>query len=545
MQLGIDVDGVFLDQCLAGLIVAFRLDALDLGEKFAEKAAKFLKVVDHKIGLAVAHLLLDHVVGPAVLVAPVGDELAVLHVGFGIGLAQLDAAELRHDAVADVAHISCLVGLRAVEQAEFHQFRIGHVVEAEEVGTGFLERGGEFFQGVGRRAGQQLAGTVSEAFVKVGVQVVGDVAVFLAEVDFGLIPGKFRENALGALLRSERVGVGDVGNGHGFGPVLLADPVGVGQIDADGRGGIVVTGDDGHVDDLGRYAFDFFLLEAGIDRRVVLEPLGVAADEFRPFRSLAVAIVHDAFPGSLAAEGIVVILDEAVDEIHVAVRISHPADVVLVPHTQVARPVVFNEFVDVFLLQVVLGEGACSFQVTDDHLEGRAVDTAHLPDLFHDLAVFLHHFAVEAIADGVRIGRVFHLRIEIVDFFCVDVIIEIHGRCLHQVFLRALILQCGVQVRIEDHILEENHALGFRTYGLHQALQIRFRAAGDDFVVGIVMMDAVAEEHAFGIGQEVLPFLAPAFSFIVLEDVLEDVADFQIVFEILVPGDVAARLGGL
>ena len=477
------------------------------------------------------------------LVAPVGDELAVLHVGLGIGLAQLDTAELRHDAVADVAHIGCLVGVGAVEQAEFHQFRIGHVVEAEEVGAGFFQCGCEFLERVGRRSGQQLAGAVAEAFVQIGVQVVGDVAVLLAEVDLVLVPGEFREDALRALLRRKCVGVGDVGDGHRLGTMLLANPVGVGQVDADGRGGIVVTGDDGHVDDLGRDALDFFLLEAGIDRRVVLEPLSIAADGLGTLRSFAVAVVHDALPGSLAAEGIVIVLDEAVDEVHVAVRVGHPADVVLVPHAQVARLVVFDELVDVFLLQVVLSVDAGCFQMTDDHLEGRAVDTAHLPGLLHDLAVFLHDLAVEAIADGVRVGRVFHLRIEVVDFFGVNVIIKVHGRSLYEVFLRALILQRGVQVRIEDHILEEDYALGLRTHGLHQALQIGFGAAGDDLVVGIVVMDAVAEKHAFGVDQEVLPLLALAFAFVVLEDVLEDMADFQIVFEILVPGNVAARLG--
>ena len=61
-------------------------------------------------------------------------------------------------------------------------------------------------------------------------------------------------------------------------------------------------------------------------------------------------------------------------------------------------------------------------------------------------------------------------------------------------------------------------------------------------VVGIVVVDAVAEEDPLGIDQEVVPFLTPAGAGIFLEDVLKDVADLQIILEILVPGNVAARL---
>ena len=45
------------------------------------------------------------------LVAPLGDQLAVLHVGFGVLLTKLDTGELHEKTVSDVVRICRLVGL--------------------------------------------------------------------------------------------------------------------------------------------------------------------------------------------------------------------------------------------------------------------------------------------------------------------------------------------------------------------------------------------------------------------------------------------------
>ena len=80
---------------------------------------------------------------------------------------------------------------------------------------------------------------------------------------------------------------------------------------------------------------------------MVLEPLGVAADDLGAFRRFAVTVVDNALPGSLAAERIVVVLHETVYEIYVTLSVGHPCDVVFVPHPQVAGTVVLHEFVDI------------------------------------------------------------------------------------------------------------------------------------------------------------------------------------------------------
>ena len=67
----------------------------------------------------------------------------------------------------------CLVGVGIGREAQFDEFGVGDVVEAEEVGAGFLDGGAVGLERVGIDAGEQASGAVSETFVQVGVEVVG------------------------------------------------------------------------------------------------------------------------------------------------------------------------------------------------------------------------------------------------------------------------------------------------------------------------------------------------------------------------------------
>ena len=57
--------------------------------------------------------------------------------------------------------------------------------------------------------------------------------------------------------------------------MVLADPVGVRQVDSDRRGRIAVSGEADGIDDLGGNALDSGFAEAGVDGGVIFEPLGV------------------------------------------------------------------------------------------------------------------------------------------------------------------------------------------------------------------------------------------------------------------------------
>ena len=60
-----------------------------------------------------------------------------------------------------------------------------------------------------------------------------------------------------------------------------------------------------------------------------------------------------------------------------------------------------------------------------------------------------------------------------------------------------------------------------------------------------MMMNAVGEEYSLGIYEEVLELLTVAVAFVFVEDVLDDSADTQVVFAVLVPVDVASPFRSL
>ncbi len=139
MQDRVDVDGVGLDQILAGLVITLGLDALDLGQQLGEEVTQFIIVIDYKVSLAVANLLLYHVVLTALLITPLGYKLAVLHVGLCVGAAQLHAGELHHQAVADIVGILGLVGILVRHDSQLHHLGVSGEIESEEVSAGLLQ----------------------------------------------------------------------------------------------------------------------------------------------------------------------------------------------------------------------------------------------------------------------------------------------------------------------------------------------------------------------------------------------------------------------
>ena len=67
----------------------------------------------------------------------------------------------------------------------------------------------------------------------------------------------------------------------------------------------------------------------------------------------------------------------------------------------------------------------------------------------------------------------------------------------------------------------------------------------EELVLSIVMMDAVAEEDAFGVHHEVLEIIAVAVALIGVEHRLDGLTDAEVVLEVLVEQDVASAAGSL
>ena len=398
------MDGVGFNQVLAGFVVAFGLDSLDFGQEFCEEGAELYVVVDHKVGLAVAYLLLDDVILGAFLVAPFGYELAVLHMGFGVGTAGLHTGELDHETVADVVGVFGLVGLGVGHNAQLYHLGIGGVVETKEVCAGLFQGRSIFTHRGGAYSGEELAGAVAQALVEVGVDFIGQGSPLLGQFYLFLIIGELGEGAGGHLLGAVIVGVGDVGNGHGLGAVLLADPVGIGQVDANGRGRIAVTGQANGIDDLGADTLHGLLLEAGVHRGVILEPLGVGGQDLRALGGLEVLDVHVAFPGTLAAEGVIVVLYKTVDEVHRADGVLNPFNIEGVPLAEVSGLVIFYKECERALLDIVLSNLASELQFFANLGDSRGVDTTHLPGELLDFSVLsFYHLGIQTIRDGLGI----------------------------------------------------------------------------------------------------------------------------------------------
>ena len=288
----------------------------------------------------------------------------------GVLAAKLNSRELSHYTVADVARVLGLVSLTVRDDSELDHLGIGAVVEAEEVGAGLLKRALVLAQGGGGHSRKELTAAVAEAFVQVGVDLVHHIAVFFHKVYLGLVPCELGQHALRLFERGGVVGVGDIGDGDALGAVLFAYPVGVRKVDSY-RGRRIGGPCQRHcVDDLGGDAPAFGLLEARIHGGVVFEPLGIGAKRLGSGRCRRVLDVHEAFPGGLAAERVVVVFDEAVHVVHRAKSVLHPEDVVVVPGAEAAGGVVFYEFVDCGFLEFVLGDLFGLFELAADALDG-------------------------------------------------------------------------------------------------------------------------------------------------------------------------------
>ena len=117
--------------------------------------------------------------------------------------------------------------------------------------------------------------------MKIGVDLVSVGTVLLVSVNLGLVVGELCQGALRRLLGGVVVGVGDVGDGHGFRAIVTSDPVGVRTVDSDRSGRIGGSGEGDAVHNLGGNALDVRLAETRINRRIVLEPLRVGAQDLR------------------------------------------------------------------------------------------------------------------------------------------------------------------------------------------------------------------------------------------------------------------------
>ena len=242
-----------------------------------------------------------------------------------------------------------------------------------------------FLECIGVGVGQKLTAAVSKAFVKVGVKVVGDGAVLLCSCNFLFAGGKFLE-ASATLQSCLVVGVSEVGNGYRLRAVVLANPVGVRQVDSDWRGREAVATESNNINGLCRNTLYLFLLETLVNRAVILEPLCVFADELGHLGGFDVLEVNNCFPSSLKSQRVAVVFDEAVYIINARVGIFCPHHIVFVPSCEVASIVVFNKFAQFCFLYIAFCKFDCLFKVFDNLFDCFAVHSANFVGAFHNIS---------------------------------------------------------------------------------------------------------------------------------------------------------------
>ena len=135
---------------------------------------------------------------------------------------------------------------------------------------------------------------MTQALVQVGMQVVAHVAVFFNQSQRLFVAYKLLLET--AALRSLVIRIGNIADGNALTAVSSTNPVGVWQVNADGRSGIFVASQHSGTNHVGRHTFYYRLAETRIYWRVILEPLGVLADGLCAMSGLFVDILHQAFP---------------------------------------------------------------------------------------------------------------------------------------------------------------------------------------------------------------------------------------------------------
>ena len=448
-----------------------------------------------------------------------------------------------------------MVGFEVGQQPQLDELGVGHVVEAEEVGACLLDGVAVSLQCVGVCTGQELSAAVSETLVQVGVQLVALVAVlFYKPARFSVVNKLFLKTvSTGCAV----VGVGDIGDGDALRSVLGTYPVGVRQIDADGRRGVLLAAEHGGTDGVCRDALDLGLAEARVDGRVVFKPLGVAADGLGAARGLEVAILDDAFPRAFQPEGVAIDLDEAVDEVYPTLLFADPLDAIVVEAAQRAGAVVVDEQPDAVLLARVLGHLGGLLEPVDDVADGVAVASAHVPHLLVQAVLVLDERRVESVGDGLRVvlGVGFLALVVVFGLLLGDALVEVAGRGEQQVlsvgFVDALGQHVGVEddgeqltaQRVERLAPAERQAVGV---GVPQLLpEPLLGELGLELVGTVVVVYAAGEPQALQVFLHGVELAAVAVGVGRGVDGLEHASEAQVVASVLVERDVAPPKCGL
>ena len=293
------------------------------------------------------------------------------------------------------------VGLAVGHQSEFHQFFIGQVIQAEEVGARLLNGITVCLKRISIHTRQQLATAMTQTLVQIGMQIIAQVAVALYHGARLPVYHKLVQESIA--VRHLVVSFCQIAYRHAFRAIHRPNPLSIGQIDANGGRRILVATQHGRTNHMGRDPLHLFFAELGRDRGMVFKPLRMATDGLGAARSLHVLVFHDSFPRGLHPQRVAVHLYKSIDEVYLSLLLLQPRDRVFVKQPQVSRAVIGDEQGDNVALTVVLGHLLGQFQPVDNLVDSSSVQSIGTIHLFHESSIALYQPRIEP-ERGRRIG---------------------------------------------------------------------------------------------------------------------------------------------
>ena len=186
---------------------------------------------------------------------------------------------LGQQAIHHVGIVLCLIGIRTVEQAELQEFAVRNVIQSEEVGTRLFDGISVILQRITIGSRKQPPASMTQAFMEICVQIVCLVGKLIHPLKCFRIDDKLLTEAVSP--RRHIVSVCKIRDGNAFRTMLRPDPVGIREVDSDGRRGVFVSTQHRSAYHIRRNASHGLLLKASIYRRMVFEPLSIRADNLR------------------------------------------------------------------------------------------------------------------------------------------------------------------------------------------------------------------------------------------------------------------------
>ena len=119
--------------------------------------------------------------------------------------------------------------------------------------------------------------------------------------------------------------------------------------------------------------------------------------------------VNITLPSTLAAQRVIIILNESVDEINSSYSVLNPFYIELIPYFQVSGLVVFYKQAQSTLLVIVFCAGGSQLQFLANLFDGRSVHAVNLPWNLYDIAVCIFcNLSVQTIGNRSFIGFVLY-----------------------------------------------------------------------------------------------------------------------------------------